>query len=389
MNIHEYQAKALLAEYNIATPAGSACMNPDDCIAAAEKLGGSLWVVKAQIHAGGRGKAGGVKVASSIEEVSQYARSIHGMNLISKQTGLQGRIVKRLLIEEGIDIDRELYTGMLVDRSRQQIALLASTEGGTEIEEVAAATPEKILTAYADSESGFDQAELAAIADKLGLTGQSKSQAIVLFNTLLTLFIEKDASLVEINPLVITGSGDIMALDAKMNFDDNALYRHPEISDLNDPDEQDADEIEAAEHDLSYIPLDGNIGCMVNGAGLAMATMDIIKLYGSEPANFLDVGGGATVEKVTHAFHLMLKNPHIKAILVNIFGGIMRCDIIAEGLITAVKDTHLSIPLVVRLEGTNAGQGKKLLAESGLSIIAADNMADAAKKVVAAAGGTN
>jgi len=387
MNIHEYQAKALLAEYNIPVPAGSPCMNPDDCTAAAIKLGGNLWVVKAQIHAGGRGKAGGVKVASSIEEVSQQSDSIYGMNLISKQTGPQGHIVKRLLVEEGVDIARELYVGMLVDRSRQQIALLASTEGGTEIEEVAAATPEKILTAYADSESGFDQKDLASIADKLGLAGQTKAQTIELFHTLLQLFIEKDASLVEINPLVITPEGDVIALDAKMNFDDNALYRHPEINELNDPDEQDPDEIEAAKHDLSYIPLDGNIGCMVNGAGLAMATMDIIKLYGSEPANFLDVGGGASVEKVTNAFQLMLKTPHIKAILVNIFGGIMRCDIIAEGLITAVRDIHLSIPLVVRLEGTNAEQGKQLLAESGLSIIAADDMADAAKKAVDAAGG--
>ena len=389
MNIHEYQAKALLAEYKIPVPAGYPCMSPDECISAAEKLGGALWVVKAQIHAGGRGKAGGVKVTSSIDEVSQYAKSIHGMNLVSKQTGPEGRIVKRLLVEEGVDIGRELYAGMLVDRSRQQIALLASTEGGTEIEEVAAATPEKILTAYADSKSGFDQAELASIADKLGLAEQTKTQAIELFNTLLQLFVEKDASLVEINPLVITPVGDVIALDAKMNFDDNALYRHPEINELNDPDEQDPDEIEAAKHDLSYIPLDGNIGCMVNGAGLAMATMDIIKLYGSEPANFLDVGGGASVEKVTNAFQLMLKNPHIKAILVNIFGGIMRCDIIAEGLITAARDTHLSIPLVVRLEGTNAEQGKQLLAGSGLSIIAADDMADAAKKVVAAAGGAS
>ncbi|HEC29230.1 MAG TPA: ADP-forming succinate--CoA ligase subunit beta [Gammaproteobacteria bacterium] len=390
MNIHEYQAKALLAEYNIPVPAGSACMSPDDCTAAAKKLGGDLWVVKAQIHAGGRGKAGGVKVASSIEEVSQHAHSIQGMNLISKQTGPQGHIVKRLLVEEAVDIARELYVGMLVDRSRQQIALLASTEGGTEIEEVAAATPEKILTAYAisaNSANGFNQNDLTFIAEKLGLSGPTKTQAIELFNTLLQLFIEKDASLVEINPLVITPAGDIIALDAKMNFDDNALYRHPEINDLNDPDEQDPDEIEAAKYDLSYIPLDGNIGCMVNGAGLAMATMDIIKLYGSEPANFLDVGGGATVEKVTNAFQLMLKNPHIKAILVNIFGGIMRCDIIAEGLITAARDIHLSIPLVVRLEGTNAKQGKKLLADSGLSIIAADDMADAAKKAVDAAEG--
>ncbi len=387
MNIHEYQAKALLAEYKIPVPAGHPCTTPHNCIEAAKKLGGERWVVKAQIHAGGRGKAGGVKVAGSIAELSQYANSIHGMNLVSKQTGPEGRIVKRLLVEEGIDIGKELYVGMLVDRSRQQIALLASTEGGTEIEEVASATPEKILTAYADYESGFDQAELSFIVDRLGLSGQTKTRAIELFNTLLELFKEKDASLVEINPLVITPANDIVALDAKMHFDDNALYRHPEIRELNDPDEQDPDEIEAAKHDLSYISLDGNIGCMVNGAGLAMATMDIIKLYGSEPANFLDVGGGASVEKVTNAFRLMMKNPNIKAILVNIFGGIMRCDIIAEGLITATRDLHLNVPLVVRLEGTNAEQGKQLLAQSGLSIIAADDMADAAQKAVAAAGG--
>ncbi|NOY17750.1 MAG: ADP-forming succinate--CoA ligase subunit beta [Gammaproteobacteria bacterium] len=386
MNIHEYQAKTLLAEYNIPVPAGLPCMSPDDCIAAAKRLGGDLWVVKAQIHAGGRGKAGGVKIARSIEEVSQYAHSIHGMNLISNQTGPQGHTVKRLLVEEGVGIARELYVGMLIDRSRQQIALLASTEGGTEIEEVAAVTPEKILTAYADCESGFNQNDLASITEKLGLEGCSKTQVIELFNTLLQLFIEKDASLVELNPLVITPAGNVIALDAKMNFDDNALYRQPEIRELNDPDEQDPDEIEAAKHDLSYIPLEGNIGCMVNGAGLAMATMDIIKLYGSEPANFLDVGGGASVEKVTNAFQLMLKNSHIKAILVNIFGGIMHCDVIAKGLITAARDTHLGIPLVVRLEGTNAEQGKKLLADSGLSIITAKDMADAAKKAVEAAG---
>ncbi len=387
MNIHEYQAKALLSNYHIPVPMGTACMDPADSVPAAKAIGGSLWVVKAQIHAGGRGKAGGVKVAGTLDEVKQYADSIHGMTLVSKQTGPEGHVVKRLLIEQGVDIDRELYVGMLVDRSHQQIALLASTEGGTEIEEVAANTPEKILTVYADIETGFDQAELALIADKLGLAAETKEQAISLFNTLLAFFIEKDASLVEINPLVITGSGEVMALDAKINFDDNALYRHPEIMELNDPDEQDPVEIEAAKHDLSYIPLDGNIGCMVNGAGLAMATMDIIKLYGSEPANFLDVGGGASVEKVTNAFQIMLKNPHIKAILVNIFGGIMRCDIIAEGLISAAKETRLSIPLIVRLEGTNAEQGKKLLAESDLSIIAASDMADAAKKAVDAAGG--
>jgi succinyl-CoA synthetase beta subunit len=384
MNIHEYQAKALLAEYKIPVPAGFPCMSPVECQEKAKKLGGSLWVVKAQIHAGGRGKAGGVKVATSIDEVIQYANSIHGMTLVSKQTGPEGRVVKRLLVEEGVDIDRELYAGMLIDRSRQQVALLASTEGGTEIEEVAAQTPEKILTTYADIVTGFDQQELSTVADKLGLTGKTKTQAVELFNTLLKLFIEKDASLVEINPLVVTNSGDIIALDAKLNFDDNALYRHPEISELNDPDEQDPDEIEAAEHDLSYIPLDGDIACMVNGAGLAMATMDIIKLYGSEPANFLDVGGGASVEKVTNAFRLMMKNPHIKAILVNIFGGIMRCDTIAEGIVAAAKQLDIHVPLVVRLEGTNVDKGKAILAESGLDIVSADSLGDAAKKVVAA-----
>ena len=362
-------------------------MSAGECVENAKKLGGKLWVVKAQIHAGGRGKAGGVKVAKSIEEVEQYANGIHGMNLVSKQTGPDGRIVKRLLVEEGVAIGRELYAGMLIDRSRQQVALLASTEGGTEIEEVAAATPEKILTTYADINSGFDQAELASVADQLGLSGQTKVQAIELFNTLLKLFIEKDASLVEINPLVITASGDVMALDAKMNFDDNALYRHAEIMALNDPDEQDPDEIEAAEHDLSYIPLDGNIACMVNGAGLAMATMDIIKLYGASPANFLDVGGGATTEQVTEAFKIMLKNSNLKAILVNIFGGIMRCDVIAEGLVNAAREVDLAVPLVVRLEGTNVEQGRQMLADSGIAVISATTMADAAEKVAAAAAG--
>jgi succinyl-CoA synthetase beta subunit len=362
-------------------------MSVDDCVTAAREMGGDNWVVKAQIHAGGRGKAGGVKLASSLDEVRMYAEQIHGMTLISRQTGPAGKVVNRLLLEQGVDIDREIYVGMLVDRSRQKIALLASTEGGTEIEEVAAATPEKILTIYADIDTGFDKGEMLIIAEKLGLKNGSVEQAVTLFSGLLKLFIEKDASLVEINPLVITQNGDLLALDAKMNFDDNALFRHPELHELNDPDEQDPDEIEAAKHDLSYIPLDGNIGCMVNGAGLAMATMDIIKLYGGEPANFLDVGGGASVEKVTNAFRLMMKKPDIRAILVNIFGGIMRCDIIAEGLITAARDLGLSVPLVVRLEGTNADIGKQLLDESGLSIIAADDMADAAKKAVDAAGG--
>jgi succinyl-CoA synthetase beta subunit len=387
MNIHEYQAKSLLRDYGLPVPKGYPCMSVDECVTAAREMGGDNWVVKAQIHAGGRGKAGGVKLASSLDEVREYAEQIHGMTLVSRQTGPAGKVVNRLLLEQGVDIDRELYVGMLVDRSRQKIALLASTEGGTEIEEVAAETPEKILTIYADIASGFDHDEMLSVAETLGLKNGSAEQAVTLFSGLLKLFIEKDASLVEINPLVLTQSGDLLALDAKMNFDDNALYRHPEIGELNDPDEQDPDEIEAAKHDLSYIPLDGNIGCMVNGAGLAMATMDIIKLYGGEPANFLDVGGGASVEKVTNAFRLMMKKPDIRAILVNIFGGIMRCDIIAEGLITATRDLGLSVPLVVRLEGTNADIGKQLLDESGLSIIAADDMADAARKAVGAAGG--
>lgn len=387
MKIHEYQAKAILAEYDIPVPAGIPCQTADECLSAANELGGNRWVVKAQIHAGGRGKAGGVKLASSLDEVKKYAEAIHGMRLVSKQTGPEGRIVKQLLVESGIDIDKEYYLGMLVDRSRQQIALLASTEGGTEIEEVAETTPEKILTVYADIETGFDQAELIELAGKLGFQGTVSHAAVGLFNTLLKAFIEKDASLVEINPLVLTRQNTLVALDAKLSFDDNALYRHEDIRALNDPNEQDEDEVEAAKHDLSYISLDGNIGCMVNGAGLAMATMDIIKLYGSEPANFLDVGGGASTEKVTNAFRLMLKHPNVKAILVNIFGGIMRCDIIAEGLITAAKEIHLNIPLVVRLEGTNAEQGKQLLDESDISIISAGDMADAAKRVVEAAGG--
>jgi succinyl-CoA synthetase beta subunit len=389
MKIHEYQAKAILAAYDIPVPAGIPCRTVDECVNAARTLAGSKWVVKAQVHAGGRGKAGGVKLAGSLDEVIQHAQAICGMRLVSKQTGPEGRIVRQMLVEAGVDIEREYYLGMLVDRSRQQIALLASTEGGTEIEEVAASTPEKIFTVYADIERGFDQAELAGLAARLGFTDTVSEAAILLFNTLLKIFIEKDASLVEINPLVLTRQNQLIALDAKLSFDDNALYRHEDIRALNDPDEQDADEIEAARHDLSYISLDGNIGCMVNGAGLAMATMDIIKLYGSEPANFLDVGGGASTEKVTNAFRLMLKHPNVKAILVNIFGGIMRCDIIAEGLITAAREIHLDIPLVVRLEGTNAEQGKQLLDASGLSIISAGDMADAAQKAVQAAGGAH
>jgi succinyl-CoA synthetase beta subunit len=387
MNIHEYQAKALLSEYGIPVPVGHACQTVDQCVAAAADIHASRWVIKAQVHAGGRGKAGGVKLADTLAAVREQAAAILGMTLVSRQTGPEGRLVRRLLVEAGVDIERELYLGMLVDRGRQQVALLASTEGGTEIEEVAASSPDKILTAYADIEHGFRRSDIEAVIDGLGLDNASRHQAILLIEELLRLFVEKDASLIEINPLVVTGKGELLALDAKMNFDDNALFRHPEIRQLDDPDEQDPDEIEAAAHGLSYVSLDGNIGCMVNGAGLAMATMDIIKLYGGEPANFLDVGGGASAEQVTQAFRLMLKNPRVQAILVNIFGGIMRCDVIAEGIIAAARDVQLGIPLVVRLEGTNVDIGRQMLRDSGLDIISAGDMADAARKAVQAAGG--
>jgi len=387
MKIHEYQAKAILADYGIPIPPGRPCRDIDGCVQAAGELGGERWVVKAQVHAGGRGKAGGVRLADSLEQVRTHADAILGMRLVSHQTGPEGQLVRRLLVESGIGIAHEYYVGLLVDRGRQQIALLASTEGGTEIEEVAANTPDKIVTVWAEIDGGFATADLERISDQLGFSGATRDQAIGLFRRLLDLFIEKDASLVEINPLVLTDDQRLVALDAKLNFDDNALFRHPDIRELNDPDEQDPVEIEADRHGLSYIALDGDIGCMVNGAGLAMATMDIIKLYGGEPANFLDVGGGATAGQVTEAFRLMLRNPGIRAILVNIFGGIMRCDVIAEGIISAAREVQLAVPLVVRLSGTNADIGKQMLDASGLSIIAADDMADAAAKVVTAAGG--
>jgi succinyl-CoA synthetase beta subunit len=384
MKIHEYQAKEVLRKYGVQTPRGVACFSVEEALEAGRQLGGPVWVVKAQIHAGGRGKGGGVKLAKSMDELRDYASRILGMRLITHQTGPEGRIVKRLLIEEGADIRKELYVGMVVDRSSQRVVLMASSEGGMDIEEVAARMPEKIHKVFIDPATGLTEQEAADVARKIGVPEGSAAQAGALLRNLYRAFDETDASLAEINPLIYTGDGRVIALDAKMNFDENALYRHPEIVALRDLDEEDPAEIEASKHGLSYISLDGNIGCLVNGAGLAMATMDIIKLYGGAPANFLDVGGGATAEKVTEAFKLMLANPRLQAILVNIFGGIMRCDVIAQGVVAAARQVKLSVPLVVRLEGTNVDLGKKILAESGLPIIAASNMADAAQKVVAA-----
>jgi succinyl-CoA synthetase beta subunit len=387
MKIHEYQAKEILRKYGVTTPRGIACFSVEEAVAAAQSLGGKVWVVKAQIHAGGRGKGGGVKVAKSIDEVKQYAGQILGMMLKTHQTGPQGQKVRRLLVEEGADIKKELYLGMVVDRGTQRVCLMASSEGGMDIEEVAAKTPGKIHKVFIDPATGLKDSESDAVARKIGIPEASLAKARPALQGLYKAFDETDASLAEINPLVLTGSGDVIALDAKMNFDDNALFRHPDIVAMRDLDEEDPAEIEASKFDLSYISLDGNIGCLVNGAGLAMATMDITKLYGGSPANFLDVGGGASAEKVTEAFKIMLKNPHVKAILVNIFGGIMKCDVIAEGIVTAAKQVKLSVPLVVRLEGTNVDLGKKILADSGLPIISGSNMADAAAKVVKAVGG--
>lgn len=388
MKIHEYQAKEILRKYGVATPNSIACFTVDEAVAAAEKLGGSLWVVKAQIYAGGRGKGGGVKVAKTIEEVRQHAAAILNMTLVTHQTGPHGQTVHRLLIEQGIDISKEFYVGLVVDRSNQRVCLMASSEGGMDIEQVAASTPEKIHKVLIDPMTGLSDPEVDDISRKIGITDSCIIEARKLLKALYRAFDETDASLAEINPLTMTGDGHIIALDAKMSFDDNALFRHPEIVALRDLEEEDPEEIEAAKHDLSYISLDGNIGCLVNGAGLAMATMDIIKLFGGNPANFLDVGGGATAEKVTEAFKLMLHNPNLEAILINIFGGIMKCDVIAEGVVMAAKQVKLNVPLIVRLEGTNVKMGKKILAESGLPVISADNMADAAKKAVAAASGS-
>lgn len=385
MKIHEYQAKEILQKYGVVTPRGIAGFSVEEVVNAARQLGGNVWVVKAQIYAGGRGKGGGVKVARSLEEVRQRAAEILNMRLITHQTGPEGQVVHRLFIEQGVSIEKEFYVGMVVDRTRQRVCLMASSEGGMEIEKVAADTPEKIHKVFIDPIAGLSVQQAEEISTEIGIPEQSRSQAVKLLQSLYRAFDESDASLLEINPLALTAEKQVIALDAKMNFDDNALFRHPEIVALRDLDEEDPVEIEASKHELSYIPLDGNIGCLVNGAGLAMATMDIIKLYGGNPANFLDVGGGATAEKVTEAFKLMLRNPKLQAILVNIFGGIMKCDVIAQGVVMAARDVQLTVPLVVRLEGTNVELGKKILADSGLTIISADNMADAAQKAVNAA----
>ncbi|UFS55798.1 ADP-forming succinate--CoA ligase subunit beta [Comamonadaceae bacterium M7527] len=384
MKIHEYQGKEILRQFGVPTPRGIAAFTVQEAVEAAQKLGGPVWVVKAQIHAGGRGKGGGVKVAKSIDDVKALAGEILGMQLKTHQTGPEGQKVRRLYIEDGADIQKEYYVSVVTDRATQKVAFIASSEGGMDIEEVAHSTPEKIITEFIDPLVGFSDEQAKKIADAIGMPADSTAQAVDIFQKLFKCYMDTDASLVEINPLNRDSKGGVMALDAKFNFDSNALYRHPEIVAYRDLDEEDAAEVEASKFDLAYISLEGNIGCLVNGAGLAMATMDTIKLFGAEPANFLDVGGGATPEKVTEAFKIMLKNPKVKAILVNIFGGIMRCDTIAEGVITACKAVNLSVPLVVRMKGTNEVLGKQMLADSGLPIISADSMAEAAEKIVAA-----
>jgi len=387
MKIHEYQGKELFRKFGVVTPRGFPCFSVDEAVAAAQKLGGSVWVVKAQIHAGGRGKGGGVKVAKSLPEVRELAGKILGMQLVTHQTGPGGQKVRRLLVEEGAHIKKELYVGMVVDRVTQRVCLMASSEGGMDIEEVAAKTPEKIHKVFIDPATGLTDAEAQDVARKIGVPAPALDQSRELLQALYRCFDEMDASLAEINPLILTGDDRVIALDAKLNFDDNALFRHPDVVAMRDLDEEDPLEIEASKHDLSYISLDGNIGCMVNGAGLAMATMDTIKLFGGEPANFLDVGGGATAEKVTAAFKIMLSNAKVKCILVNIFGGIMKCDTIAEGVVAAAREVKLSVPLVVRMKGTNEDLGKKILADSGLPIITAGNMGEAGQKAVAAVKG--
>jgi succinyl-CoA synthetase beta subunit len=384
MKIHEYQGKEILREFGVPVPRGYPAFSVLEASEAAQKLGGSVWVVKAQIHAGGRGKGGGVKVARSLEEVKKLAGQILGMQLTTHQTGPQGQKVRRLLVEEGADIQKEYYVAAVTDRATQTVAMMASSEGGMDIEQVAHDTPEKIVKVFIDPLAGMTEAQGMVLARGIGVPEGSRAQAIDVFQKLYACYMATDASLAEINPLILEGSGKVRALDAKFNFDPNALFRHPEIAAYRDLDEEDPAEILASKFDLAYIQLDGNIGCLVNGAGLAMATMDTIKLFGGEPANFLDVGGGATAEKVTEAFKIMLGNPKVKAILVNIFGGIMRCDTIAEGVIAACKAVNLNVPLVVRMKGTNEELGKKMLAESGLPIISADTMAEAAQKVMAA-----
>ena len=386
MNIHEYQGKAVLRSYGVSVPNGKVAFTVEEAVEAAKELGTDVCVVKAQIHAGGRGKAGGVKVAKNLDEVRTYAESILGTTLVTHQTGPEGKEVKRLLIEEGCDIKKEYYVGLVLDRATSQVVLMASEEGGTEIEEVAEKTPEKIFKEYIDPAVGLQGFQARRIAFNINIPKELVGQAVKFMMGLYRAFIEKDCSIAEINPLVTTGDGKVMALDAKLNFDSNALYRHKDILELRDLDEEDAKEIEASKYDLNYIPLDGNIGCMVNGAGLAMATMDIIKHYHGDPANFLDVGGGATAEKVTEAFKIILSDKNVKGIFVNIFGGIMKCDVIAEGVIEATKQVGIELPLVVRLEGTNVELGKKILNESGLNIVAAESMADGAQKIVSLVG---
>ncbi|AIG26984.1 ADP-forming succinate--CoA ligase subunit beta [Brevibacillus sp. 7WMA2] len=386
MNIHEYQGKEVLRQYGVTVPNGKVAFTVEEAVAAAKELGTKVCVVKAQIHAGGRGKAGGVKVAKSLDEVKAYASEILGKTLVTHQTGPEGKEVKRLLIEEGCDIKKEYYLGLVLDRATSRVVLMGSEEGGTEIEEVAAATPEKIFKEYIDPVVGLTPFQARRLAFNINIPTELINKAAAFMTALYTAFVEKDCSIAEINPLVVTGDGNVMALDAKLNFDSNALYRHKDIMDYRDLEEEDPKEIEASKYDLSYISLDGNIGCMVNGAGLAMATMDIIKHFGGDPANFLDVGGGATAEKVTEAFKIILSDKNVKGIFVNIFGGIMKCDIIATGVVEAAKQLSLEVPLVVRLEGTNVELGKQILKDSGLNITSADSMADGAQKIVSLVG---
>jgi succinyl-CoA synthetase beta subunit len=387
MNIHEYQAKKIFDDYGVAVPKGQPAFSVDEAVSAAQELGGDTWVVKAQIHAGGRGKAGGVKIAQSKEEVREYADEMLGKTLVTHQTGPDGQTVRRLYIEQGVDIAEELYMAFVIDRAREGVVLMASTEGGVDIEAVADETPEKIHKVLADPQLGLADFQARRMAFKLGLEGKAVFEAAKIMKSTFKAFVEKDCSLAEINPLVVTGDGSVIALDAKMNFDDNGLFRHADIREMRDESEEDEAELEAKQHGLSYVNLDGNIGCMVNGAGLAMSTMDIIKHYGGEPANFLDVGGGADTETVTAAFKIITRDPRVEGIFINIFGGIMKCDVIANGVINAVKEVGLEVPLVVRLAGTNVDKGKALLEESDLDILSADTMADGAEQIIAATQG--
>ena len=384
MNIHEYQAKELLKGYNVPTVPGFLALSPDEAISAAEKIGGDVWVVKAQIHAGGRGKGGGVKVVKSLDEVKSVSDEILGMNLVTHQTGPEGQRVRKVYIEKGTNIVDELYLSIVVDRTNSRVNFIASTEGGMDIEEVAAETPEKIITVDINPSSGLDEKDIISISKALGLDESLYAKSADLLKNLYSAFTKTDMSLLEINPLVLTGENDLICLDAKVNFDGNALFRHPDIEELRDPDEEDPSELAANKIGLTYIKLDGNIGCLVNGAGLAMATMDIIKLYGEEPANFLDVGGSATKDKVTEAFKIILSDKNVKGILVNIFGGIMRCDVVAEGVLDAAREINISVPLVVRLEGTNVEEGKRIIEESDLEVISGSDLDDAAQKITKA-----